>query len=445
MTNVFISYRRSDTTSGYASWIYDRLAQKHGAEHVFMDLDSLPLGVDFVEHLEKALEMSDVALILIGPAWLGATLASGRRRLDDPGDFVRLEVAAALRASTRVIPVLIDGAQLPEPEELPEELRPLTRRQSLTFQRQGGAAINNLLATIEAMAQAEPASSEAGAHGPPPPVAPRVRTGPEQTKSRARWRRHPFLWLTGAGILAIAILAAVLALEAGGTKRPSGVIAAKKTKPSTPTTPTTSPGATSSTKTTQPAPASASGSSLGPQLNSTQQAQVLVSQSLIESVLGANYASPNVDSSNYALFGGIQTLSLCSQATVAAPGFAGDEPTSYVIQAYGTLPTAYVGSDVATFNGQGAVEFMANVRREAATCQWLQLSNAPIPGNQVIRLTTQQVGPDQVKLNDDLILVRDGPNVLEVGSATGDGTHSAEALTWAKAGAQSLAHAMAGG
>src|SRR2546421_1864887 len=138
MTNVFISYRRSDTTSGYASWIYDRLAATHGAEHVFMDLDSLPLGVDFVEHVQRALASTDVTLVLIGPHWLQAVDPSGRHRLDDPGDFVRIEVAAALRSSNRVIPVLVDGAQMPTPDDLPADLRPLTRRQALSFHRQGG-------------------------------------------------------------------------------------------------------------------------------------------------------------------------------------------------------------------------------------------------------------------------------------------------------------------
>jgi len=145
---VFISYRRTDTTSGYASWIYDKLAESFGAEQVFMDVDSLPLGVDFVEHLHRALDQTDVALILIGPGWLDAEDDSGNRRLDDLDDFVRVEVAAALRASARVIPVLVDGAQMPTSSLLPEDLRTLTRRHALTFHRQGGAAIRELLAAV---------------------------------------------------------------------------------------------------------------------------------------------------------------------------------------------------------------------------------------------------------------------------------------------------------
>jgi len=149
MPNVFISYRRSDTTAGYASWIYERLEAAFGAGHVFMDVDSLPLGIDFVEHLERPLSTTDVALVLIGPGWLEAADETGARRLDDPDDFVRIEVAAALRASLRVIPVLVDGAQMPKSRLLPDDLRALARRQALTFQRHGGAAIRDLEAAIE--------------------------------------------------------------------------------------------------------------------------------------------------------------------------------------------------------------------------------------------------------------------------------------------------------
>lgn len=79
MATVFISYRRSDTSSGYASWIYERLAAELGPANVFMDIDSLPLGVDFVEYLENALARTDIALVLIGPGWLHALDEDGTR------------------------------------------------------------------------------------------------------------------------------------------------------------------------------------------------------------------------------------------------------------------------------------------------------------------------------------------------------------------------------
>jgi TIR domain len=166
--NVFISYRRSDTASGYASWIYDRLTEAFGSSSVFMDMDSLPPGVDFVERIKASLAAADVMLVLIGPGWLQAATGSGERRLDDPTDVVRTEVATALRAGVRVIPLLIDSAQMPDHRDLPDDLQPLTRRQALLFQRQGGAAIRDLISTIEHLQgrqPTEPATERTGRRG----------------------------------------------------------------------------------------------------------------------------------------------------------------------------------------------------------------------------------------------------------------------------------------
>jgi YVTN family beta-propeller protein len=155
MLSVFISYRRSDA-AGYASWIYDRLETELGADHVFMDVDSLPLGEDFVAHLRTALSKSDVALVLIGPGWLHARNEDGVRRLDDPQDFVRMEITEVLRANVRVIPVLVDGAEMPKSSLLPSELTPLLRRQGLSFQRHGG--MTDLLAQITSLESDPPAT-----------------------------------------------------------------------------------------------------------------------------------------------------------------------------------------------------------------------------------------------------------------------------------------------
>lgn len=161
MANVFISYRRTDTTAGYASWIYHELADQIGRDRVFMDMDSLPLGVDFVEHVEQAIARADVALILIGPGWLSAAGETGNRRLDDRNDFVRIEVATALRSSSRVIPVFVDGAQMPQPDELPDDLRLLTRRQGMFFQRQGRGAIDQILEAVDQAARATETRTDA--------------------------------------------------------------------------------------------------------------------------------------------------------------------------------------------------------------------------------------------------------------------------------------------
>ena len=127
---IFISYRR-DETAYPAGWLYDRLANQYGGEQVFKDVDSIELGDDFVQVITRAVGSCDVLLALIGEQWLTMTDEHGRRRLDDPDDFVRLEIEAALTRNVRVIPILIDGAEMPRADELPPSLASLRRRQAL--------------------------------------------------------------------------------------------------------------------------------------------------------------------------------------------------------------------------------------------------------------------------------------------------------------------------
>ena len=100
-----------------------------GENRVFRDIDTIEPGQDFVAVLDEALNSVSVLLVVIGPKWVAITDAHGRRRLDDPGDFVRMEVGRALSRGVRVIPVLVEDARMPRAAELPEELRALTRRQ----------------------------------------------------------------------------------------------------------------------------------------------------------------------------------------------------------------------------------------------------------------------------------------------------------------------------
>ena len=127
---IFISYRRDDTAYP-AGWLYDRLANQYGGGQVFKDVDSINLGGDFVQAITAAVGSCDVLLALIGSLWLTLTDESGQRRLDDPDDFVRLEIEAALTRNVRVIPILIDGARMPRIDELPDSLVSLGRRQAL--------------------------------------------------------------------------------------------------------------------------------------------------------------------------------------------------------------------------------------------------------------------------------------------------------------------------
>jgi formylglycine-generating enzyme required for sulfatase activity len=127
---IFINYRRGDSIAT-AGRLHDRLAQAFGRGNLFMDVDHIPPGVDFVDHLKEQLAACDVLLAVIGPGWVGAKGADGRRRLDSPEDFVAIEIAAALAKDIRVIPVLIDGASMPGPEDLPDSLKALARRNAV--------------------------------------------------------------------------------------------------------------------------------------------------------------------------------------------------------------------------------------------------------------------------------------------------------------------------
>lgn len=127
---VFISYRREETAYA-AGWLYDRLADHFGRDQIFKDVDSIQLGDDFVEVITTAVSACDVLLALIGDRWLTISDEHGRIRLEDPNDFVRLEIEAAVSRDIRVIPVLVDGARMPRSDELPPGLAKLGRRQAL--------------------------------------------------------------------------------------------------------------------------------------------------------------------------------------------------------------------------------------------------------------------------------------------------------------------------
>lgn len=128
MSRVFISYRRADS-AGYAGRLYEHLEKHLRDRDIFMDIDSIPPGADFVDVIESTLAQVDTVLVLIGPHWVSAADASGQRRLDDPQDFVRMEIKHALEnPDKRVIPVLVNDAVMPGAEQLPDDLKPLVRR-----------------------------------------------------------------------------------------------------------------------------------------------------------------------------------------------------------------------------------------------------------------------------------------------------------------------------
>ena len=128
MAGIFISYRRADS-DGWAGRLRDALRGRFG-DIVFQDVDNIPDGEIFSDVIDRALEKCDVALVIIGPNWASALDEEGRRRLDQENDWVRTETSRVLNRKIRVIPVLVGGARMPRPEDLPPDLRSLTHRQA---------------------------------------------------------------------------------------------------------------------------------------------------------------------------------------------------------------------------------------------------------------------------------------------------------------------------
>src|SRR5881398_1493271 len=146
---LFINYRRDDTAP-YAGRLYDRLIAHFGEDQVFIDIDQIEPGEDFVEAINRKVATCDIAIVAIGPNWLRATDASGQRRLDDEEDFVRMEIVAALERKIRVIPVLVGGARMPGRHDLPEALAPLSRRNAIELsETRFHADVNRLIEAIE--------------------------------------------------------------------------------------------------------------------------------------------------------------------------------------------------------------------------------------------------------------------------------------------------------
>lgn len=150
MAATFISYRRDDA-AGYAGRLHESLERRFGASQVFRDVDTLEPGQDFVKAIESRLVACRVMIVIIGREWLDARNGAGNRRLDDPLDFVRLEVAAGLaRPDVLVVPVLVEGASMPAASQLPADLQLLARRHAVSVRDETwDADVDRLVAAVD--------------------------------------------------------------------------------------------------------------------------------------------------------------------------------------------------------------------------------------------------------------------------------------------------------
>lgn len=226
---IFLSYRREETEHA-AGRLGDWIAVRFGRSRLFMDVDSIPPGADFVDAIQRAVGDCHVLLAMIGPRWTTVVDDRGRRRLDDPEDFVVLELRAALVRDVPVIPVLVDGAVMPKRAELPPDLEPLTRRNAVrldaeTFRQDSEWLLDQLATMIRADTGAAAPSTT-----PPFPAVGDARSGlAADVKSTAKPASGGPLWSTlpVSRRTVLRLAAGALTLGASGTaawrlSRPGG-------------------------------------------------------------------------------------------------------------------------------------------------------------------------------------------------------------------------------
>jgi tetratricopeptide (TPR) repeat protein len=205
---VFINYRGEDSHS-YGALLYTELSRHFGAELVFLDSESIPAGADFVVQLLARVRSCAVLLAVIGPRWLSAADAEGRRRIDDPADWIRRELAEAFAAGVQVIPVLTDGADLPGEADLPAEIAGLGRCQYRRLRhREASADLDRLRADLVRADPVLAAVARRSALMPRPAAVPAQLPG---DVGGFAGRDQPLAWLDG-----------LLASAAGG--RPAAVV-----------------------------------------------------------------------------------------------------------------------------------------------------------------------------------------------------------------------------
>ena len=205
MKGIFISYRRQDSQSA-AGRLADHLREHLPAVPIFRDVETIEPGVDFVEAIGHALQSCGVLLAIIGPRWATMTDAAGRRRLDDANDYARLEIATALqRSDVLVIPVLVEGATMAAADDLPDDLKPLARRNAFELSdKRWEFDVTSLVDALKKALGILPSPKP-----PPGPVPP----SPAPAASGS-WKK----WAWGVG--ALVILAAVFNAEENSTVDP---------------------------------------------------------------------------------------------------------------------------------------------------------------------------------------------------------------------------------
>jgi TIR domain len=159
---VFISYRREDTAAA-AGRVYDRLARLLTKANVFFDVSTIGGGEDFAQRIASEIGRSDAALVFIGDKWLEQVPPGGALRIAQPDDYVRAELRAALTRPLLVLPVLVGGAKMPKPEQLPEDIRAVTTKNALPLRHESfDDDTENIVAAVLGLSATERAWEDKG-------------------------------------------------------------------------------------------------------------------------------------------------------------------------------------------------------------------------------------------------------------------------------------------
>ncbi len=201
MAGIFVSYRRGQS-AGYAGRLADTLSNRFGKENVFRDIEDISAGADFVDRINQAVGACEVLLVVISPGWVAAADPQGRRRLDNPQDFVRLEIETALKRNVRVVPLLVGGAAMPSLDELPETLKLLSRRQAHELSdSRWDFDMDRLMAILEKSGLRTPPGAKRdmrAAAGGMPPIHRDAQKPPQGVN-----------WLAIGGIVGVAVIAVI--------------------------------------------------------------------------------------------------------------------------------------------------------------------------------------------------------------------------------------------
>ena len=221
---IFISYRRDDS-EGEAGRLFDDLTRAFSNDNVFMDVAGISPGVDFRQAIEQNVDHCGVLLAVIGPTWVSITNATGQRRLDDPNDFVALEIASALKRNVPVIPVLVHEARMPSPDQLPESLKELSYRNSVELSHtRWNSDVGLLVKALASYVTPESATEREPVHATVPVQLPAPH--PEPGTSQPVATESKVSLILGIAAAALVALLVVLHFIGGSSERksiPSGV------------------------------------------------------------------------------------------------------------------------------------------------------------------------------------------------------------------------------